>query len=57
MPTELEAIIWCPKCAVAKYEVLREPTGNEGVFRNVTVPPEKTGVQKCECGANLERKP
>lgn len=54
---ETESVVWCPKCKVDKYEVLRVPTGNSGVFEHRTNPPEKSGVHKCECGTNLERKP
>lgn len=56
MATEIETVVWCPNCKVDKYDVLRVPTGNAGVYEHRTNPPEKSGVHKCECGANLERK-
>lgn len=56
MATEIEAVVWCPTCKVDKYDVLRVPTGNAGVYEHRTNPPGKGGVHKCECGANLERK-
>lgn len=53
---EREAVIWCPKCAVPKFEILRMPTGREGVFEHVAEPKERAGQKVCECGTQLERK-
>jgi len=52
---ELEAIIWCPKCAAEKYEIRRIPVGN-GVYTHASVPPGRN-EKLCECGTPLERKP
>ena len=56
MTPDIEARIWCPRCAVVKYEVHRIPTGAEGVYVHKPVPPENE-AKVCECGTNLERKP
>lgn len=54
--TEREAIIWCPRCEVPKYEIHRVPTGSEGVYKHVSVPTNRS-EKVCECGCILERKP
>lgn len=58
MNAELEAVIWCPKCRADKYEVRRVPTGSEGAFQNVTVPPSIPPHDRkfCACGCMLQRK-
>ena len=58
MPREREAVIWCPKCRVEKFEVWREPTGADGVHTHVVVPADvPLDARKfCACGAVLERK-
>ena len=56
MSAEIEAVIWCPSCRVSKFEILRVPTGNEGVYRHIAEPKERAGVKYCECGTPLERK-
>ena len=52
---ERECMIWCPKCRKDKFTVLRQPTGQTGVYQNVT-----TGdlTPFCvDCGGTLERRP
>lgn len=56
MSLEREAVVWCPKCRENKFEVLRVPTGADGVHHHVTEPKERAGMKHCECGAILERK-
>lgn len=51
--TEREATIWCPKCREMKGEVLRIPTGREGVYTHKTEPDPLP--KKCACGTALER--
>lgn len=53
----LEAVIWCPACRVAKYEVHRVKAENEGVYENVSVPPNRSEKKCLVCTTNLERKP
>jgi hypothetical protein len=50
---EREAVVWCPKCREILGEVLRIPTGNEGVYTHKTNPDPLP--KKCECGTVLER--
>ena len=52
--SELETIIWCPKCRELKGEILRIPTGQENVFTHKSTPDPLP--KKCECGTVLERK-
>jgi len=52
---EIECVVHCPSCNEVKFTVFRVPTGNEGVFTNVTEPPEAFAI-RCQCGAVLERK-
>ncbi len=52
--SDLESVIWCPKCREDKGEVLRIPTGREGVFTHKTNPDPMP--KKCDCGCVLERK-
>jgi hypothetical protein len=56
MSEEREAVIWCPSCREAKYEIHRIPTGRTGVYQHVSVPPNRS-EKACACGALLERKP
>jgi hypothetical protein len=51
---EREAVIWCPKCKELKGEVLRIPTGNEGVVTHRTNPDPMP--KTCDCGTVLERR-
>lgn len=53
---ELEAVMWCPSCRVDKYEVRRLPAQNEGVFENVTFPPNRADKRCDVCSTNLERR-
>lgn len=55
MSEELEAVIWCPSCREAKFEIRRVPTGPNGVFQHVSVPPNRS-EKACACGRLLERK-
>jgi len=52
---EREAIVWCPKCGETKGEILRVPTGNQGVFTHKTNPDPLP--KYCECGTVIVRKP
>jgi len=52
---QLEATVYCPVCLQDKFVIFRVPTGNEGVFMNVTEPPGAFAI-RCQCGAVLERK-
>lgn len=61
MPVEVEAVVWCPKCRVAKYDVRRIPTGADGVYYHDAQPAEayvdaQARGARCECGELLERK-
>ena len=58
MTAEVEAVIFCPRCGIDKYEVRRIPTGAEGVYHHVTYPGSIPVEAKkvCECGTQLERK-
>lgn len=51
-----EAIIWCPRCEVDKYEVHRLPGSGQGVFYHATIPSGRN-ERACECGTILVRKP
>lgn len=58
---EREATVWCPRCRVAKYHVLRKPTEREGVHEHVhewiePIPNSRDPIV-CKCGATLERRP
>lgn len=55
MTAEREAVIWCPQCREEKYEIVRIPTGNEGVFHHKSNPPGRN-EKVCQCGTNLERR-
>ena len=59
MSAEVEAVIWCPRCRIDKYEIRRIPTGAEGVHRHMTYPESIPSEDRkaCRCGALLERKP
>lgn len=54
---ELEAVIWCPKCRVDKFELWRQLISH-GHYEHVTVPPSlpPEAHKRCECGTNLERR-
>lgn len=54
----LETVIWCPRCALEKYEVWRVPADNPGVYQHITVPASipPAALKVCECGTNLVRK-
>jgi len=62
MTLERECIVWCPACKVDIFEVVRLPTGREGVFHNErramneSTPP-KSATYCDRCGHLLERKP
>jgi Zn finger protein HypA/HybF involved in hydrogenase expression len=54
MADELEAILWCPRCAAERARVYRKRTSSEDVFTHEVVPAEVN--KTCpECDANLER--
>lgn len=59
MSAEVEAVIWCPRCRIEKYEIRRIPTGQEGVYSHGTYPESIPAEDRkaCSCGAPLERKP
>lgn len=49
---ELEAVIWCPKCAAEKARVFRVESNGIGV--NVTEPDSMTGAKECpDCQTGL----
>lgn len=53
--SNIEATIWCPVCKENRGEVLRIPTGMEGVFVNKPNPDPMP--KKCvTCNAALVRK-
>lgn len=54
--SELEAIVWCPSCKIEKYEVLRVPAANLGVWHHIVKPEGADKARYCECGTVLERK-
>lgn len=58
MSAEREAVIWCPACREDRFEILRIPTGEQGVVEHKTNPANLTPAQRkfCVCGAVLERK-
>jgi hypothetical protein len=57
----IECISWCPKCKDDKFEVIRVPTGVEGIVqherRPVKVPEPVSGLHCDDCETLLERKP
>ena len=52
--SELESLIWCPRCKEIKGEVVRVPASSPGVYVHKTKPDPLP--KKCECGTVLERK-
>jgi hypothetical protein len=50
---EREAQVWCPSCLEIKGEILRIPTGSDGVYQHRTNPDPLP--KKCECGTTIER--
>ncbi len=58
---DIECIIWCPTCKVAKFEVTRTPTSSEGIYVHVKRPltePAQLSDKHCDdCMTLLERKP
>lgn len=59
MAKELEAVIWCPKCGVALFDLYRVPVGS-GVYTHLAEPKEaqeklKANAGKHDCGTIAER--
>ncbi len=58
---ERETTVWCPGCRIDKYEVLRQPTEQEGACEHVRKWLPGNGGERhhlvcAACGTNLERK-
>ena len=57
---QIEAVLWCPKCEVDKFEVRRVPCDSEGVYRHGLEPLSGQTVSqtnRCiDCDVPLVRK-